>query len=383
MQFIDISPRATMSIDLLLSGVDVSPFTPSVFALRARASAAALAPTVTGVRHATVNAVPALSTAVARTPVVNGSNVGIALAPRSTSSTTMHTPVVSGSALVTVGVAGSTTFARVPTADSSVPVSDDVVAVVAASTSTAPAPAGIIGEAVLSGGGPGTSTAQAIAPTVSAGSGAAAAFSSVGAMYPFSNSTAVNLPVPAGVTGGTGQIVLAFLYVEVGQTVTPPAGFTEVTASPVACTGSFAHFLHIYWKRPTVADSGTYNFTIAAGLAGAAGFAALFTGCVASGNPIGSTNAAFETDATPTDGFTPAVIINPTSGTNRLLVWAITDFSGSTPTTFSGAFVKRADIEVGMATLPQPAVGSTGSLVATTAFNVTRSAAWLGELLPA
>lgn len=188
------------------------------------------------------------------------------------------------------------------------------------------------------------------------------------------------VPVPTGVVANS--IILVGIYVEPsGQSITPlPSGFAEAPDSPATVTGTQPHALHMYWKRATGADSGTYDFTMAGNTFRGA-FAMRIDNAVTSGNPFDVTNSAVLTTTTGND--TPAVT-DTTTDTNRLWVWAGTNFNGGNCTTVTG-FTERLDpggICIAVDTKQEPTIAGSGSLVGT--WTTTGShAAWLGALLPA
>lgn len=209
------------------------------------------------------------------------------------------------------------------------------------------------------------------------------AYGSTGTSSGGGSGTTCNIPVPAGVV--TGSLVMAFIYVETTQLVTPPSGagtWSEAPDSPVVVTGAHAHDLRVFWKRATGADSGSYAFTIAAGLAWRMGVALRFSGVVGSGSPFDVTAAAIKT--TTTDGSTPAVT-DTTTGADRLWVWSASYFNGDATCTPPSGFTERADISGGVAldvaTKDQAAPASSGSLTGTFSGSGA-TGAWLGALLP-
>jgi hypothetical protein len=128
--------------------------------------------------------------------------------------------------------------------------------------------------------------------------------------------------VPAGAT--TNDIVLVFLDLWDGSadpTVTPPAGFTQ-KYKVSAGTGVKSY---CFWKRLTGADAGTYSFTWGATGMFATADAMCFSGCITTGDPIGSNfNTATANSSTfPNTTVSPAYIpglawhgYNDTGGTH-------------------------------------------------------------------
>jgi hypothetical protein len=204
----------------------------------------------------------------------------------------------------------------------------------------------------------------------------APAFASSGTGYTANPSTLAPIGVPGVVAG---DIILAVLSVAIGITAVTalPTGFTEAPHSP-----SFNGIAtHVYWKRATGSDAGTYDFTIAAGSSRVHGWAARFSGCVASGNP-------FDTDAVATGGPAYPDISLTTTGPDRLLVgvgWNF-DGDGSVTTTQPSGFTKRVDDfshgTVVIADEVQAVAGSVGTLSATASGGTGIKGVWLGALLP-
>jgi hypothetical protein len=95
---------------------------------------------------------------------------------------------------------------------------------------------------------------------------------------------------PAGVVNGDILLATIFIGAPVAPSVTPPAGFTELSTSPtiVADASGFDGHLHVYWKR-AASESGTYTFTHAA--CGAQYLMLAISGAITSGDPIDSSSA--------------------------------------------------------------------------------------------
>lgn len=197
---------------------------------------------------------------------------------------------------------------------------------------------------------------------------------SVGTVLAGSNSTTANVPVPA-TSVASGLLDMVFFYVEDTETVTLPGGWAEAPDSPVIVTGGFD--MHVYWKRPTGSETGTYNFTIAAGLTWRTAVAIRFSGVLGSGSPFDDTNPGINTGSVTA---TPPISI-VTTGTDRLLVWMGGSFSGSVCSTVTG-FTEQADPgSFAVDTLAQAVAGNSGSITASfSAADMT--GAWLGALLP-
>lgn len=157
MHGVDISPLPAMPVVLELVPVE---FDVGGQPLRAAATAWATAPVVTAQRFALVQAFAATAQASGNVPLVG---VTFVIVVRAASTGASLVPVVTGSANVTAAIATSTSLAG----SAINPVNFSVAAVKASGTGISPAPA-ISGEVVLTGGGPGTASALAIVPTVTA-----------------------------------------------------------------------------------------------------------------------------------------------------------------------------------------------------------------------
>jgi hypothetical protein len=136
---------------------------------------------------------------------------------------------------------------------------------------------------------------------------------------------------------------------------------------------------HVFWKRATGADSGTYDMTFT-GTPFRSAVAFKIVDEVESGDPFDVTNTAAKT--TTTDGTTPSVSVT-TTGSDRLVVWIGFAFAAGVCTTLTGYNEKydpgAGGVVIDVAT--QASAGSTGSLSATFANNGS-TAAWLGAVLP-
>lgn len=195
----------------------------------------------------------------------------------------------------------------------------------------------------------------------------------VAGTYLTGTSATAAVAVPSGVTAG--QVILVHLYKESTATVTPPSGFTELTPAPF--TTSSVHTHHVFWKRATGSDSGTYSFTWS-GSTFREAVAIRYTGCATSGVPVD----VFNTAARSTNGtVTPAVSLT-TTGADRLLEWAGSNFNAGSWTPPSG-FTERVDAAgcLSVATLGQSTAGSTGSVTGTCSGSSSETG-WLLALLP-
>lgn len=180
---------------------------------------------------------------------------------------------------------------------------------------------------------PGLAGIAGLIATAAAGGGAMPAVRSVGttgnvnALGPTANPG-----VPAGTT--TNDIMLWALETDSGDSLTPPAGWAQVTNSPQAAASGTK--LHLWWKRagasetsPSVARVGDH---IASQMIS-------ISGCVTSGDPwdvtAGDTGTSSTTQTIP--GLTTTVAnclvldfcsIGTDSGTAQFSGWANSDLSG-------------------------------------------------------
>jgi hypothetical protein len=204
-----------------------------------------------------------------------------------------------------------------------------------------------------------------------------AAFGSAGTGLGGAASAAANFPVPATPAAGAGVYDIVFLYYEaalVDGTVTPSAGFTELTESPIEVIGSGQGFvLRIYGKLAAV-DTGTYNFTLP--------FSTWREGVVIRLSGVDTTSPVDVTNISSNTGSvtTSTAVSDTSTGDGQLWVWAVSNYQAGT-TTFGGSFTKRADTgEVAVATLAQASAGASGSLTAT--HSSACDAVWLGSFKP-
>lgn len=153
---ISTSPAMPVDLELELFLVNVGAASP-----RATATGLARPPVVTAIRSATVTAVVATASATGRVASVIGSNAVLLNAVRAQATASALVPALAVNATVTVPLATAIAIAPAPLN----PLTANVVAAKADSTTNAPVPI-IIGEVILTGGGPGTTTAMAGIPTV-------------------------------------------------------------------------------------------------------------------------------------------------------------------------------------------------------------------------
>jgi hypothetical protein len=227
-------------------------------------------------------------------------------------------------------------------------------------------------------------------PVVSPGATSPPQFGSAGAILPQSASTTADIPIPPGIS--LNDVILARLWVAPGQVVTAPAGFVAAPNSPVLVTGTGQDFqLNVFWKRQTSATgagetTGTYHFTIAAGVTARIGYAVRYTNVVTGGNPFDVTRGVGGNGgAQPIQ--TPDVAVSTTVA-NTLLVWTADAWNGGTSVPPTG-FTERVDTvqtlgtgsETTLADKVQAAAGPTGAVRGTiSGGGATSIAAWMGAL---
>lgn len=192
------------------------------------------------------------------------------------------------------------------------------------------------------------------------------------------SAASADIVVPAGTAAG--KIVLVHLYKENTAAVTPPAGFTECTNSPIS-TVSSVNSQHIFWKRLTAADAGTYSFSWT-GAVWRDGVATLYSGCATTGTPVEINNAAqLSTAGTPTP-----TVSGTTLGPDRLLVFSGGNINAGILTAPAG-FTKRAGgggsngLGVCVPATGQAAAGATGSIAGSWDNSGTQTA-FLTALIP-
>lgn len=206
-------------------------------------------------------------------------------------------------------------------------------------------------------------------------------YQSTGTYLTGTATTSAAVAVPTGVV--SGSFVMVFLYKESSAAVTPPASFVSAPNSPQNTAGTGLHYAHLYWKRATGADAGTYSFTWT-GSTYREAVAIRCEGVYPSGDPweTGS-GASRDTDAV----LTPAVSMT-TRIPEELWVYFGTNFAGGDwPDTMSlvatSGFGARtiADSDIWVGTLGQGGAGSSGALQAECAAS-SAATSWIGALKP-
>lgn len=186
------------------------------------------------------------------------------------------------------------------------------------------------------------------------------------------NGSSASIPVPTGVQ--EDDIIIAGIYKENTDSVTRPTGFSEIGTFP-RTTGTVTS-LHLFWKRATGNDSGSYSFSWSGSVwRGAA--AMRISGVRKTGNP----HEAFDTANRSSNSVTTPAVSVTTLGPDRLLVWAGTNYADTTWTPPSG-FTERYDGDVlSFATADRSSAGPTGNITGQSA-NSSYQNAFLLALVP-
>lgn len=199
-------------------------------------------------------------------------------------------------------------------------------------------------------------------------------FGAAGTHLAGASSASAAVAVPAGMA--TDEVALVGLYKENTAAVTPPSGFTELT--PV--NSATDHNGHLFWKRATGADSGTYSFSWTGAVWRVADCIRISRVIrwgdpfdVGAGLPVGGVDNG-SVNNTPNLSLT-------TLGPDRLLVWfgtSFSEFAWTPPTNFTER-TDNADT-ISFATRDFATAGATGTVSGST--NLGRKTAWLVALLP-
>lgn len=176
------------------------------------------------------------------------------------------------------------------------------------------------------------------------------------------NQTSAVLAIPSGTVANSLLIAVLFLG-DVPTALPSCTGWTHVEGSTVVLDNSTDHNMAVMWHRATGSESGTYTFTWT-GSPWRAGQMHRYEGAATSGTPFDSpTSTAVSSGGTSTS---PSVTIT-TAGADRLLLHAMSNWSGGTYTAPTG-FTKRQQGDFGLETISdksQAAAGSTGGITGT------------------
>ena len=221
-------------------------------------------------------------------------------------------------------------------------------------------------------------TANVVVAVPAAGPSVGPQFGSAGSHLLGATASSAAVPVPSGVAAG--DVILVHLYKQNTNAVTPPAGFTEIGTAQQTTGSVISH--HVFWKRATGADSGTYSFTWT-GSNWRAALATRYTGCVSTGNPYDSGGGAPNGAARSSSGTTTPAVSLTTQGPDRLLVWSGTNFNSGAwtmPSGFTAVESDQADELSSTAYKAQAAAGATGSITGSCASSANETA-WLIALV--
>jgi len=173
------------------------------------------------------------------------------------------------------------------------------------------------------------------------------------------NDVSATSAAPAVPTGATTNdiVVVVLSRWTADSAITAPSGFTDWgTTYPAGTGGNTNANLHIFWKRLTGADSGTYSFswTNNTGNSWTHGHAFCFSGCVTSGTPIEAVN-----NWAGTAGSIGSISVTTT--TQPGLIWSVYNDTNGTHTPPTG-YTEVIDFDSGSAAYLVP--GTTGTQTA-------------------
>lgn len=191
------------------------------------------------------------------------------------------------------------------------------------------------------------------------------------------DTAAPSIGVPSGVQAN--DIVVVILWTPTVTTITPPSGFAYADGFP-SSVGS--NTTHVFWKRLTGADSGTYDFTSSANTWHSRG-AYAFRGVVSSGDPWETDFGQAQASSSASANVNMDVIVPNSMGILLCGAWSGDEGTWTIPsgwTAPSGTF-PGANFNFTYKLLTT--AGNTGS-VALTAPNAGNGVnEWIGALKPA
>jgi hypothetical protein len=189
------------------------------------------------------------------------------------------------------------------------------------------------------------------------------------------------LTAPAGIVNG--DILLAAIFVGSGSAPTaptPPAGFTAFgTATTANASGFFSNF-SIFWKR-AASESGSYTFTHVAYSSQAVLKA--YSGCLASGTPLGATSNNVTTGVAPQTSTGTGIT---TTAANSFLLWESHDWEGTGTLSPPSGMTERFDGLIYSADQLIASAGATGNRTQTNGNTTATAEQWavrMVELLAA
>lgn len=203
-------------------------------------------------------------------------------------------------------------------------------------------------------------------------------FGSAGTFLTGASAASAVVAVPASVA--VDDVIVAVLYKENSAAVTPPAGFTQLSAVN-SLVGNQTFTQYVFWKRATAADSGTYTFSWT-GSVWRSGQAFRYTGCIKTGSPFRDSASAASTVAVTNS---PPVQLESCLAGEELILLAS---NYNTP-----AFVNHEPVDwtfrsatggqvLGVATRHQFSVGNTGLVGFADLGNTGSMTAFIGALRP-
>lgn len=210
-------------------------------------------------------------------------------------------------------------------------------------------------------------------------SGIPPVFGAVGDYLEDGYGNTADLAVPLGVEAD--DILIAVVYKENNAIVTPAAGFAEIPPV-VFTTGSQDQYVHLFWKRATTTDSGTYSFSWS-GSPWRTGAVIRISGCKTTGAPFEPVQpSSYAARSTPS--ITTPAVSHTVADDSRLLVWIATAWDLGTwaaPAGFTGHLSTPDQRLLHVATAEADA-GSTGNITSSSAPNYAQTARLLA-LIPA
>jgi hypothetical protein len=185
------------------------------------------------------------------------------------------------------------------------------------------------------------------------------AFRSSSQYAPGVNGANAVVPVPTG--AASGDIAVVGIYKESTAAVTAPDGTWTAKATLTTSAGTRGA-LHVFWKRLTAADTGSYTFTWTGNTFRAAA-AGLWSGRIATGDPFDGTVGTAES----TTGVTTLNVSTSPTGANGDAVGFWTNFNGGSGFTAPTNYTQQqvASNVIALESRDAVASGSTGNITAT------------------
>jgi hypothetical protein len=184
--------------------------------------------------------------------------------------------------------------------------------------------------------------------------------------------------VPAGAAAGDVVVVVLTRWTS-DSAITAPSGFADWgTTYPAGTGGNTNANVHIFWKRLTGADTGTYSFswTNNTGETWTHAHALCFSGCVSTGTPIEAVN-----NWAGTAGSYGSTSVT-TVGAPGLIWSSYNDSSGTHTPPSSGTWTEVADFDSGSAAYRIPGASGTQTASGGSVTSSSPAAAVLIALAP-